>query len=115
MALGLLVGFLAVVSAVGLLSLAGWFLTAAAIAGVSALSAGAFNFFYPSVGVRLFAFCRTLSRYAERVVNHDTTFRILEGLRVWLYSRVEPLSPGLLSMYHSGDVLGRMVDSATHR
>lgn len=110
MALGLLLGFVAVASAVGLLSLAGWFLTAAAMAGLSALSAGAFNFFYPSVGVRLFAFGRTLSRYFERVVNHDTTFRILEGLRVWLYSRVEPLSPALTSRYHSGDILGRMVE-----
>ena len=110
MLVGILLGLVAIGSAVGLLSLAGWFLTATAIAGLSAAGAWQFNFFLPSIGVRLFAFTRTLARYGERVVNHDTTFRILESLRVWLYSHIEPLAPACLSRYRSGDVLNRLVE-----
>lgn len=110
MLVGILLGLVAIGSAVGLLSLAGWFLTAAAIAGLSAAGAWHFNFFLPSIGVRLFAFTRTLARYGERVVNHDTTFRILESLRVWLYRHIEPLAPAGLSRYRSGDVLNRLVE-----
>lgn len=108
--LGILLGLVAVGAAVGLLSLAGWFLTAAAIAGLSASGAWHFNFFLPSIGVRLFAFGRTLARYGERVVSHDTTFRILESLRVWFYRHIEPLAPACLSKYRSGDILNRIVE-----
>jgi ATP-binding cassette subfamily C protein CydC len=98
------------VAAVGLLALAGWFLSAAALAGITAASAGMFNFFFPSIGVRLFAFVRTAARYVERLVAHDTTFRILAGLRVWFYRRLEPLSPAFLVRYRRGDVLSRIVE-----
>ena len=110
MLLGILLGLVAIGSAVGLLSLAGWFLTATAIAGLSATGTWHFNFFLPSIGVRLFAFGRTLARYGERVVNHDATFRILESLRVWFYRQLEPLAPACLSRYRSGDVLNRLVE-----
>jgi ATP-binding cassette subfamily C protein CydC len=110
MLVGIGLGLVAIASAVGLLSLAGWFLTAAAIAGLSAAGSWHFNFFLPSIGVRLFAFSRTLARYGERVVNHDTTFRILESLRVWFYHHIEPLAPACLSRYRSGDILNRLVE-----
>jgi len=110
MLVGILLGLVAVGSAVGLLSLAGWFLTAAALAALSAAGTWQFNFFLPSIGVRLFAFGRTLARYGERVVNHDTTFRILESLRVWFYRHIEPLAPACLSRFRSGDILNRLVE-----
>ena len=109
MLLGMLLGLLALVSAVGLLSLAGWFLSAAALAGLVPASAYMFNVFYPSVGVRVFAISRTLARYAERIVSHDATFRILEGLRCWFYEHLEPLAPGALGGFRSGDLLNRAV------
>jgi len=110
MALGVFFGLIAIASAVGLLSLAGWFLAATAIAGLTAVGAWQFNFFFPSIGVRLFAFARTLARYGERLVSHDATFRILESLRIWFYRRIEPLAPACLSQYRSGDILNRLVE-----
>ena len=109
MALGTGLGLLAVGSAVGLLALSGWFICAAAYAGLSATSAQLFNFFHPSIGIRLFAISRTLARYAERVFTHDTTFRILQSLRSWFYIHLEPLAPSRLMMFRSGDILNRIV------
>jgi ATP-binding cassette, subfamily C, bacterial CydC len=110
MLLGTGIGLTAIASSVGLLALAGWFLSATAIAGLSVTSAGMFNFFFPSIGVRIFAFVRTAARYFERLVTHDTTLRILAGLRVWFYRKLEPLVPASLSKYRSGDILGRLVE-----
>jgi len=109
MILGTLSGAIAMAAAVGLLSLSGWFLSAAAFAGLTSAGAHAFNFFFPSVGVRLFAFTRIAARYGERIIAHDTTFRILKTLRVWFYKRIEPLAPGCLSSYRSGEILNRLV------
>ncbi len=106
---GILLGLAAIAAGIGLLSLSGWFISAAAIAGLSTLTAGLFNFFLPSIGVRLFAVTRTAARYAERVVNHDATFRILENLRVWSYRKIEPLAPGGVHAFRSGDLLNRIV------
>ena len=109
MVLGILCGLIAVVSAVGLLALSGWFISAAAFAGLTVATAQLFNFFHPGIGVRLFAIGRTLARYAERIVSHDATFRILQTLRSWFYIHLEPLAPSRLMMFRSGDVLNRIV------
>ena len=109
MAAGSFCGLIAVVSAVGLLSLAGWFISATAFAGLTIVGAQLFNFFMPSVGVRIFAILRTVARYAERIASHDATFRILSGLRSWFYERLEPLAPARLMAYRSGDLLNRII------
>ncbi len=109
MVLGTLSGLLAVVSAVGLLALSGWFISAAAYAGLTVATAQLFNFFHPGIGVRLFAIGRTLARYAERIVTHDATFRILQSLRSWFYFHLEPLAPSRLMNFRSGDILNRIV------
>ncbi len=109
MLLGTLLSLLAALAAIGLLSLSGWFLAASAYAGLNATTALAFNFFFPSIGVRLFAITRTLARYSERIVCHEATFRILETLRGWCYRRIEPLVPARLSRFHSGDLLSRII------
>lgn len=109
MLLGTLSGAVALFAAVGLLSLSGWFLSATAFAGLTMATAQTFNFFFPSVGVRLFAFTRIAARYLERIISHDTTFRILKTLRVWFYESIEPLAPACLSKYRSGEILNRLV------
>ncbi|CAB1059967.1 Efflux ABC transporter for glutathione/L-cysteine, essential for assembly of bd-type respiratory oxidases =_ CydC subunit [Olavius sp. associated proteobacterium Delta 1] len=109
MILGTGFGLLAAISAVGLLALSGWFISAAAYAGLAVATAQLFNFFHPGIGVRLFAIGRTLARYAERIVTHDVTFRILQSLRSWFYKHLEPLAPARLMMFRSADVLNRIV------
>ena len=109
MILGTGFGLLAMISAIGLLALSGWFISAAAYAGLTVATAQLFNFFHPGIGVRLFAIARTLARYAERIVTHDVTFRILQSLRSWFYIHLEPLAPARLMMYRSADVLNRIV------
>jgi ATP-binding cassette subfamily C protein CydC len=109
MILGTGFGLLAMTSAIGLLALSGWFISAAAYAGLTLTTAQLFNFFHPGIGVRLFAIGRTLARYAERIVTHDVTFRILQSLRSWFYIHLEPLAPARLLVYRSADVLNRIV------
>lgn len=109
LALGGMLALLAAIAAIGLLSLSGWFIAATAYAGLNVATAKAFNFFLPSIGVRLFAIARTAARYGERIVSHDATFRILEALRVWCYKRLEPLAPARLGQHHSGDLLTRII------
>jgi len=109
MLLGLLLAGMAGGAGIGLLALSGWFVSAAALAGLTPLTVHLFNLFHPSVGIRIFAIVRTAARYGERIVNHDVTFRILENLRVWFYLRLEPLAPTRLRDYRSGDILDRIV------
>ena len=61
------------------------------------------------VGVRFFGITRGLFRYLERLVSHNVTFRLLAGLRVWFYKRLEPLAPARLMEYKSGDLLARVI------
>lgn len=109
LAVGLLLGVLTLIGSLGLLSLSGGFLTGAAIAGLTPATALAFNFFTPGAGVRGFAIMRTASRWGERVVSHEGTFRLLAALRVWLYRHLARLSPRQIGRFHGAETLNRLV------
>ncbi|MBV0932167.1 thiol reductant ABC exporter subunit CydC [Marinobacterium weihaiense] len=106
---GILLSLVTLLAAIGLLTLSGWFISAAALAGVSALSSQQFNYFTPGAGVRGFALARTAGRYLERITTHEATFRMLAYLRGWFYRRLEALGPARLQGYRSGDLLNRLV------
>ena len=59
-------------------------------------------------GVRFFGIARGVLRYIERLVSHNTTFKILSELRIWFYESLEPLAPARLMHYKSGDLLQRI-------
>ena len=44
--------------------------------------------------VRFFGIFRAVFRYAERLVSHDVTLKVLANLRSWYYRRLMPLLPG---------------------
>lgn len=95
-------------ASVALLGISGWFLTGAAIAGLTAATAITYNVLQPSAGIRLFALTRTLSRYGERVVSHEATFRALADLRTWVFAQAIPLAPAKLGTLQGGDLLNRI-------
>lgn len=105
-ALTLFLLLLTLLAGTALLGLAGHFLTAAALAGVTAMG---FNFFGPSAGIRALTFVRILSRYAEKLLGHDVTLRIARDLRVDFFRRVLPLAPLGLGRHRVGDLLARLV------
>ncbi|MEO0979331.1 MAG: thiol reductant ABC exporter subunit CydC [Pseudomonadota bacterium] len=81
--IGILVALLPAAAGILLLGVSGWFITAAAIAGLS----GAFlNIFAPSAIIRALAIVRTAGRYGERLLTHDATFRFLGDLRNRLFA-----------------------------
>lgn len=104
MLLAALIGFATIGSGIGLLMASAWLITTAALMpALSALQIGI-------TGVRFFGISRGVIRYAERLISHNTTFRILTRLRVWFYDAVEPLAPARLAAYRSADLLKRIVD-----
>src|SRR5690606_21145066 len=99
---------LTMLAGIGLLGLAGGFLTAAALA--DALGAGAtFNFFSPSAGIRALTLARIGSRYFEKLVGHDATLRIARDLRVWFFRRALPWAPARLGSSRTGELLARLM------
>ncbi|MFS1538145.1 MAG: heme ABC transporter ATP-binding protein/permease CydC [Candidatus Phlomobacter fragariae] len=105
--LGILLTIVTVLASISLLTLSGWFLAGTALAGAAGLYT--FNYMLPAAGVRSSAIIRTASRYAERLVNHDATFRILAHLRIFTFQKLFPLSPGGIAHYRQGDILNRLV------
>lgn len=102
-ALAVGLGVATVASNVGLLATAAYAISAAAIVPYISLLV------IPIYLVRFFSVSRSFSRYAERLVSHDATFRLLTNLRTRFYGRLEPLAPALLLRYRSGDLLSRVV------
>lgn len=102
-ALAILLGCIMVASNVGLLSMAAYLIAASAIVPLLGLLT------LPIMIVRFAGVVRPVARYAERLLSHHVTFRLLARIRVWVYQHLEPLAPGHLLTYRSGDMLARLV------
>ncbi|KAK6020568.1 cysteine/glutathione ABC transporter membrane/ATP-binding component domain protein [Ostertagia ostertagi] len=114
MALGVLLACLTVLANVGLMAVAGGFIASMAIAG---LADGMMNYFLPAAGIRLLAIIRTGGRYAERLISHEATFRLLARLRLWLFWKMEPLAPAGLQDHRGADLTSRIqsdIDTLQH-
>jgi ATP-binding cassette subfamily C protein CydC len=109
MLIGLILSVLSLMAGIGLLSLSGWFLSASAVAGLTLVTTHAFNYLTPSGGVRFLSIARTASRYGERLVTHEATFKLLTRLRVWSWQKVMPLSARNMQGLRQGELLNRLV------
>ncbi|NOH61702.1 cysteine/glutathione ABC transporter ATP-binding protein/permease CydC [Vibrio sp. RE88] len=108
LSLGMLLAFLTLFASIGLLTLSGWFLSAAAVAGLT-IARETFNYMLPGAFVRGFAMGRTAGRWGERVVSHNATFKLLTDLRIFFFSKLAPLIPGRVSNLRDADLLNRLV------
>jgi len=106
---GVCLAIVAALSAITLMGLSGWFITASALAG-SAVPAMAleFNFLQPAAQIRALAITRTVARYAERVINHDVTLGLLADLRSWFFKQVIPIASACFGDHRSADLLTRI-------
>lgn len=98
MALAALLGSFTILSSVGLLATSAYLISMAALHPSVAVLQVAI------VGVRFFGIARGVFRYAERLVSHKATFKLLANLRVWFYNALEPLIPARLLQYKHGEI-----------
>ena len=106
LALSVLLGAGAVISAGALLAVSGYLISRAAQQPPVLLLMTAI------VGVRFFGIARALLRYLERLVSHDLAFRALTDLRVRFFRHLIPLVPGGLPQAKRADLLSRFVADA---
>ncbi|WP_417502646.1 thiol reductant ABC exporter subunit CydC [Marinobacter sp.] len=93
---GALLMLAALLSGLGLLALSGWFITKTALVGIllAASLPATINLYVPGGGIRFFAVSRTVSRYVERLYNHDTVLRLLTDIRVALFRKLAATGRG---------------------
>ncbi len=101
--LSVLLGTITVGSGIGLM------MTSAFIISAAALHPSVADLQVAIVGVRFFGISRGVFRYLERLVSHETTFRLLTRFRVWFYRRLEPLVPARTLYMKSADLLQRII------
>ncbi|MBA6439339.1 thiol reductant ABC exporter subunit CydD [Streptomyces sp. GMR22] len=101
--LALLLGSLALLSAVGLMAVSGWLISRAA------QQPPVLYLMVAVTATRAFGIGRAVFRYAERLVSHDAVLRVLAELRVAVYRRLERLAPAGLGRTRRGDLLSRLV------
>ncbi|MEU2572307.1 thiol reductant ABC exporter subunit CydD [Streptomyces anulatus] len=103
LALALLLGSLAVGSAVGLMAVSGWLISRASE------EPPVMYLMMAVTATRAFGIGRAVFRYAERLVSHDAVLKLLAELRVAVYRGLERIAPGGLRTTRRGDLLSRLV------
>ncbi|ATR78436.1 amino acid ABC transporter ATP-binding/permease protein [Moraxella osloensis] len=90
-------GIMTALSVIGLLMTSGWFISAAAMAGMLALGSHSFNYLVPAAIIRVMAMVRTAGRYGEMMVSHHAVFGLLQRLRVRFFNQFARLPLANLS------------------
>ncbi|WP_432041382.1 thiol reductant ABC exporter subunit CydD [Streptomyces cadmiisoli] len=103
LALALLLGSLALGSAVGLMATSGWLISRAS------QQPPVLYLMVAVTATRAFGIGRAVFRYAERLVSHDAVLLMLADTRVAVYRRLERLAPAGLRRARRGDLLSRLV------
>ncbi|MFF0963940.1 thiol reductant ABC exporter subunit CydD [Streptomyces sp. NPDC003703] len=103
LALAMLLGSLALGSAVGLMATSGWLISRAS------QHPPVLYLMVAVTATRAFGIGRAVFRYAERLVSHDAVLRMLAETRVAVYRRLERLAPAGLRRTRRGDLLSRLV------
>ncbi|CAM5202339.1 amino acid ABC transporter ATP-binding/permease protein [Alishewanella longhuensis] len=108
--IGALLALATALSGMALLALSGWFITATALAGSALLLGAVFvlDIYVPGGGIRFFALSRTVSRYAERLYNHDTVLQQIAQSRVLLFQGLQQLPRGSSKQLADADWLSRL-------
>ncbi|WP_405404323.1 thiol reductant ABC exporter subunit CydD [Streptomyces sp. NBC_01104] len=101
--LALLLGSLALGSAVGLMAVSGWLISRASE------QPPVLYLMVAVTATRAFGIGRAVFRYAERLVSHDAVLRMLAELRVAVYRSLERIAPAGLRRTRRGDLLSRLV------
>ncbi|MGW0220614.1 thiol reductant ABC exporter subunit CydD [Streptomyces tendae] len=101
--LALLLGSLALGSAVGLMATSGYLISRASE------QPPVLYLMMAVTATRAFGIGRAVFRYAERLVSHDAVLRMLADTRVAVYRRLERLAPAGLHRIRRGDLLSRLV------
>ena len=101
---------LTVFSAIGLLSVSGWFITGTALTGLlfAVGIRAAFDIYTPGAAIRTFAVSRTVTRYLERLFNHDTVLRILADLRTAVFRQLTQLDASEFRKLRASEWLNRL-------
>ncbi|MEU6619230.1 thiol reductant ABC exporter subunit CydD [Streptomyces litmocidini] len=99
----LVLGGLALGSAVGLMAVSGWLISRASE------QPPVLYLMMAVTATRAFGIGRAVFRYAERLVSHDAVLRMLADLRVSVYRRLERIAPAGLRRTRRGDLLARLV------
>ncbi|MFE2373378.1 thiol reductant ABC exporter subunit CydD [Streptomyces sp. NPDC059398] len=103
LSLALLLGSLALGSAIGLMATSGWLISRAS------QEPPVLYLMVAVTATRAFGTGRAVFRYAERLVSHDAVLRMLAGLRVSVYRGLERVAPAGLRRVRHGDLLSRLV------
>ncbi|MCG0063075.1 thiol reductant ABC exporter subunit CydC, partial [Streptomyces tricolor] len=99
----LVLGSLALGSAVGLMATSGWLISRAS------QQPPVLYLMVAVTATRAFGIGRAVFRYTERLVSHDAVLRMLADTRVAVYRRLERLAPAGLRGTRRGDLLTRLV------
>lgn len=102
-ALAVVLGAIMIACNIGLLGMAAYLIADAALRPLL------LTLTLPIYLVRFAGVARAGARYAERLVGHNVTFRLLARLRAQVYRRLARMAPGQLLAYRSGDLLARLV------
>jgi ATP-binding cassette subfamily C protein CydC len=105
--LGVVLMLAGAASALVLLALSGWLITASALVGLGLWAV--VDIFTPGAGIRLAAVSRTVARYGERLATHRASLALLADLRIAVLDRLLKLDEIQLRRMRSGDSMDRLV------
>lgn len=107
---GILLILVTGLSGIALLAISGWFIVGAGITG-ALLATGVwvyFDIYIAGAAIRVLALTRTVGRYGERLLNHNTVLRLQQQWRVQVFAHMVRQPSRFVSQLRTSDLTQRL-------
>ncbi|QJC28398.1 ATP-binding cassette domain-containing protein [Enterobacteriaceae endosymbiont of Plateumaris braccata] len=105
---GILITIITNLMSISLSVISGWLLTSTFLFKLISNSIN-YNYIVPSALIRIISLIKTVTKYFEKIIKHDSTLQVLKNLRIMIFCKIFPLYPSNLQYLNNSDILNTLI------
>ncbi|QJC28841.1 ATP-binding cassette domain-containing protein [Enterobacteriaceae endosymbiont of Plateumaris consimilis] len=105
---GILLTIITNLMSISLSVISGWLLTSTFLFKFIVNSIN-YNYIVPSAIIRIISIIKTVAKYFEKIIKHDSTLKVLKNLRKMIFCKIFPLYPSNLQHLNNSDILNTLI------
>ncbi|QJC29287.1 ATP-binding cassette domain-containing protein [Enterobacteriaceae endosymbiont of Plateumaris rustica] len=103
---GIIITIITNLMSISLSIISGYLLTSTFIFNFNSVN---YNYVVPSVIIRIISIIKTVTKYFEKIIKHDSTLQVLKNLRIIIFRKIFPLYPSNLKYLNNSDILNTLI------
>ncbi|QJC32276.1 ATP-binding cassette domain-containing protein [Enterobacteriaceae endosymbiont of Donacia versicolorea] len=89
--------------------ISGYLLTSTFLLSINKNNFIYYNYIIPSIIIRIISIIKIITKYFEKIIQHNTTLYLLKSVRILILKKIFPLYPSNLTIFQNIEILNMLV------